>query len=120
MGTPIHRHQDSLQEILNFSSSPPLNESLRHNAETRFYAIVNHYDDQDPDVNSKYNRPRLVRCLYEEAIAPKSKDNVLRAFFLAMKLPMDGPPFENFSVAMLTDLLGFADHLVHNFFLPCT
>ena len=57
------------------------------------HAIVNHFDDQDPDVNSKYNRPRLVSLLYEEAIAPKTNDNVLRAFFLAMKLPMDGPPF---------------------------
>lgn len=119
MGTPTHRHQDSLEEILNFSSSPPLGDSLRHHAEVRFYAILHHYDDRDPDVKSKYNRPRLVRLLYDEAIEPKSKDNVLRAFFLAMKLPMDGPPLEDFSASMLTNLLGFADHLVHNFFLPC-
>lgn len=67
-----------------------------------------------------YDRPKLVRLVYEYA-SGKSKDNVLRALFDAMKLLLNDDAaidFSNDETAMLNGLVGFADHLIDNFFLP--
>ncbi|TWU77385.1 hypothetical protein ED733_006070 [Metarhizium rileyi] len=119
MAAPHHRHQDSLQQFLNLSSSPPLADNVRNQADDRFHQIVEYFSNRDPDSKSKFNRPKLVELVYRYAISQKSKENVLRAFFRAMELPMEGGLI-NFSneKTLLLRLIGFADHLVNNFFMP--
>ncbi|KAM3552373.1 hypothetical protein MY1884_007233 [Beauveria asiatica] len=58
MASAHRRHHDSLERLINFSSSPPLTEEARNQAETRFYAIVDHFRDQDPS-NDEYDRTAL-------------------------------------------------------------
>ncbi|OAA36887.1 hypothetical protein NOR_07407 [Metarhizium rileyi] len=119
MAAPHHHHQDSLQQFLNLSSSPPLADNVRNQADDRFHQIVEYFSNRDPDSKSKFNRPKLVELVYRYAISQKSKENVLRAFFRAMELPMEGGLI-NFSneKTLLLRLIGFADHLVNNFFMP--
>ncbi|KAF2967331.1 hypothetical protein GQX73_g6277 [Xylaria multiplex] len=105
---PIHRHQPSLEGIINFSELPPLEH--RAEAQRRFYHIVNHFETRNDgggggDNNNNaarsstvrtrrtghdYSRPRLVRLTYEYARSEASRDYFLRAFFQSMSLPMSG------------------------------
>lgn len=51
------------------------------------------------------------------------EDNVLKAFFNTIGLPMNEPGDVHFSKDnednILVKLAGFADYLIDNFFLPC-
>lgn len=121
MAAPHRSHQISVQDFVNLSSTPPLAETVRIQAEERFHTVVDHFTPTDED-SASYNRPKLVGLVYRYAISPKSKDNVLLAFFRATELSMEGGPVD-FSDATQTDALrarvvGFAEYLVNNFFMP--
>ncbi|KAM3512571.1 hypothetical protein MY11210_003746 [Beauveria gryllotalpidicola] len=125
MAAPHHRHQISLQGVIDLASSPPLADEVRVAAEERFYQILHHFDTAAAASvanATSYNRPGLVRLAHRYAVSPKSKDNVLRSFFRAIELPMDGPAvdFANDEQieALRARVTGFAEHLVDNFFLP--
>ncbi|KID77229.1 uncharacterized protein G6M90_00g099530 [Metarhizium brunneum] len=124
MASAHHRHQNSLEGILDFSSSPPLREDERALAESRFRQIIEHYEAYErPPPNTRYNRIELIRSTYNFARSGESKDNVLRAFFSAVGLPMKEPGDVDFSAKEIEDdilakLTGFADYLIDNFFLP--
>ncbi|EGX88464.1 hypothetical protein CCM_08508 [Cordyceps militaris CM01] len=119
---PHHRHQASLESIFRVSSSPPLEAAQRNQAHRRFQEILDHYEGTVPP-NRQYKRPTLLRLTYHYASEGRSKDNVLRAFFDAIGLSID----ENTSVDLSDKeteerisikLIGFADFLIDNFFLP--
>ncbi|KAL2018720.1 hypothetical protein VTK56DRAFT_426 [Thermocarpiscus australiensis] len=123
MASPLHRHQSSLEGVINFSTEPPLETEVRTKARRRFFHIINHFEDLETERSNQYNRPRLVRLTYEFALSEASKDNVLRAFFRAVALPIAGD--ENVDLAdkniedgIRSALIGFAEHLFENFFLP--
>ncbi|KAL7793095.1 hypothetical protein V8C37DRAFT_112446 [Trichoderma ceciliae] len=123
MASAHHRHQDSLERLLKFSPSPPLELNKRIQARDRFYEILQHYENTPSIPNSPYNRLKLLRTTYDYAISEKSKDNVLRAFFNAVGLSMDEQDGLDFSTKEVEDqifskLVGFADFLIDNFFLP--
>ncbi|KND87269.1 hypothetical protein TOPH_08098 [Tolypocladium ophioglossoides CBS 100239] len=122
MAARHHRHQISLQDFVNLSSSPPLADDVRIQADERFHQIVEHFTGSDADRTSYYNGPKLVGLMYRYAVSPKSKDNVLRAFFRAMELSMEGEAIdfsdEKHAEALRSRLVGFAEHLVNNFFMP--
>lgn len=114
MAHPNYRHQDSLDDPLDFS------------AEQRFYEVLSNCKDEDPDSGtSEYNRPLFVRLVYEHAKELQqdatAHDHFLRAFFDAIKLPPDGLAIdmEHETADIRARLFGFADYLVHQFFLPC-
>ncbi|KAM3548482.1 hypothetical protein ARSEF4850_009385 [Beauveria asiatica] len=122
MASAHRRHRDSLERLINFSSSPPLTEEARNQAETIFYAIVDHFRDQDPS-NDEYDRTALVRYTYEYALTEKAKDNLLQAFFRSITIPLT----DTVDVDLINKekeneiwlkLAGFADYLLNNFFLP--
>lgn len=127
--SPLHRHQSSLEGILDFSATPPLEADQRLQARQRFYHIINHfeaYPDSKNSSNNQYDRVKLVRLTYEHARSEESKGNFLRAFFQSMTLPIGGKGEDDidFSDADLTaglrtSLFGFAEYLFDNFFLPC-
>lgn len=102
-------------------AAPPLTKDARIQATERFHQIVEHFTSSDLDSTS-YNRPRLVGLVYRYSTPLKSKDNVLRAFFRAVELPMEGGAVdfshEKHTETLRSRVAGFAEHLVNNFFMP--
>ncbi|KAI1118331.1 hypothetical protein F5Y14DRAFT_400039 [Nemania sp. NC0429] len=118
MASPLHRHQSSLEGILNFSHPPPppLETELRKHASRKLYNICEYFDAGLPADN--YSRPRLVRYTYEYSLSQESKDCFLRYFFQAIDLEISTEDilvsFEN----LRPKFFQFGDHLFDNFFLP--
>ncbi|KAK3944790.1 hypothetical protein QBC46DRAFT_304165 [Diplogelasinospora grovesii] len=126
MANPSHRHQSSLEGLIDFSAQPlfaTVDERTR--AIDKFHRIVRHYEAKEPTHgrNNQYNRPALVRLTFEYARSPESQDKFLQAFFNSMALGMedDGPDLGDDEVAadFHSLLYGFADYLLDHFFLPC-
>ncbi|KAH6640148.1 hypothetical protein F5144DRAFT_618018 [Chaetomium tenue] len=134
---PLHRHQSSLEEILDFSSTVPLGAEQRGQARRKFYRIVQHFEAESTQTSktktagkrgTRYNQPLLIRLTYENARSEESQDVFLRAFFRSMALSLDGEDlksdldldFGNEAVEadLRSSLIGFAEYLIDNFFLP--
>ncbi|KAI0809665.1 hypothetical protein GGR55DRAFT_159929 [Xylaria sp. FL0064] len=120
----LHRHQSSLEGIIDFSAEEPLGIHQRNDAKRRFYRIVEHFEasgaiDRAPP---KYEPPRLVRYTYEYALSEESRDNFLRAFFRAMTLSLTGQNGDDNDLDDLENIhslfFGFASYLLDYFFLP--
>ena len=127
MAAPLDRHRSSLEDVLDFSAEPPLPPDQRAQAEREFYNIVNHFEAIESRVpvatavSRRYNRPVLIRLMFEYARSEESRDTFLRAFFQSMALPMDGRVNLNDKAEeedVGTILFNFADYLMDNFFLP--
>jgi hypothetical protein len=125
---PHHRHQSSLEGLIDFSAKPPLSEDEHDQAKRKFYHVVEHFEvDENGQPSSnrsrQYNPPKLIRYTYEYARSPLSKDNFLQAFFKILELSIDGDEDIDLSGALeeqiRSSLFGFADDLINNFFLPC-
>ncbi|KAK5988516.1 hypothetical protein PT974_09999 [Cladobotryum mycophilum] len=114
---PLHRHQSSLEGIMDFSREQPLTPELRAQAKHRFYLIVQHFEDLYKNNSQSYNQPRLIQYTYEYARSEESQDNFLRAFFQAMALSIDGEEDLNFG-NLSSPFIGFSEHLFNHFFLP--
>ncbi|CAK7233520.1 hypothetical protein SBRCBS47491_008639 [Sporothrix bragantina] len=136
---PHHRHQASLEGILDMSllSLEPLAPAARQAARQTFYRIVEHFAAVDPSPapgsvppprrTTTYSHPLLIRYTYEYALSDESRDVFLRAFFNSMALTIDGveginrlddnnPVLDFEELAPL--FAGFAEYLMDNFFLP--
>lgn len=128
-----HRHQASLEGITNVSNlmdvsslvgvidvstEPPLGTRQRSVAEDKFRRIIRHFNTSDPDNHGPYNRARLIELTHEHALTERSRDNLLRTFFLAIALSIDDDKDIDFS-ELRPKFFGFADYLMDNFFLPC-
>ncbi|WXC64574.1 hypothetical protein SNK03_010384 [Fusarium graminearum] len=88
--SPLHRHQSSLEGILDFSSQPPLDPSHRDCAKRRFDQIINHFEEDEGSRagRDKYDRVKLVSLTYEHSTNETSKDRLLAAFFAFAGLPI--------------------------------
>lgn len=132
--SPLHRHQSSLEGIIDFSTTVPLGAEQRVQARRKFYHIVQHFEPEaigarTKDRENRYNRPLLVRLTYEHARSEESQDAFLRAFFRSVALSIDvgdlacdrDVDFEDKAVEddLRSALFGFAEYLIDNFFLPC-
>ncbi|KAI3320936.1 hypothetical protein HD806DRAFT_537590 [Xylariaceae sp. AK1471] len=124
---PLHRHQLSLEGILDFSSTEGLSTIQRANAKRRFNRIVNHFlpaSENDSSARSQtYSPPRLISLTYKYALSDEARDNFLRAFFQSIDIPIvkdgtgdddDGDP-----ETLRSSVFAFADYLMDQFFLPC-
>ncbi|KAI0520691.1 hypothetical protein F5B22DRAFT_634978 [Xylaria bambusicola] len=124
--SPLHRHQSSLEGVIDFSAEAPLGTNQRSNAKPRFYRIVEHFGASsaiDNSVPPLYELPRLVRCTYEYALSDEFRDNFLRAFFQATALSLTGQGDNNDGdLDNLEDsrslFFGFASYLLDHSFLP--
>lgn len=118
-----HRHQVSLEGIVDFLPPPALSDQQRINASRRFYSIVNHFDNgENPTGGVSYNRPRLIRLTYEYALSNESRDLILQAFFRSLGLALDDEAevvFGGQEDDIRSNVYGFAEYLMDNFFLPC-
>ncbi|KAL7950151.1 hypothetical protein V8C42DRAFT_309616 [Trichoderma barbatum] len=118
-----HRHQSSLEGVINFSQRPLLTPEQRAHVKRRFYQIVNHFDSPGRNNGEKYNRPLLIRYTYEFALSEESRDIFLQAFFQSMALSIDDERDLDFSDNEMIEKLAstfsnFSDYLLDNFFLP--
>ena len=128
MAAPSHRHQSSLEGLIDFSAAEPLfsNEQERAQAVGRFRRIVGHFEaveQPSSKYGEGYNRPALVRLTFEYARSQESKDRFLGAFFRSLAIGMLDDDNVNLSdnsaVADFREaVFGFAEFLVANFFLP--
>ncbi|KAI0388329.1 hypothetical protein F5Y17DRAFT_453269 [Xylariaceae sp. FL0594] len=115
--SPLHRHQSSLEGVIDFSAQPPLGTDQRSVAQDRFNRIINYFNTDDPSNRGPYNRSQLIRSTYEYALSEQSQDNLLRAFFQAMTLSLDDDGDIDFD-ELRPKFFGFADYLLDSFFLP--
>nr|KMM64829.1 hypothetical protein CPAG_01181 [Coccidioides posadasii RMSCC 3488] len=83
-----HRHQASLEGIINFSGPESLPADQRARAKQRFYSIIKHFRPAEAS-DVAYSRPFLVRYTYEYSRSELSQDT-LRAFFDFMGLDVGG------------------------------
>ncbi|KAH6624130.1 hypothetical protein B0J18DRAFT_444384 [Chaetomium sp. MPI-SDFR-AT-0129] len=131
MAASSHRHQTSLEGIIDFSEGHPIFETSKQRAQTvdRFHRIIAHFENAEEQPASSrygegYNRPALVRLTFEYARSPESQDRFLKAFFQSLAVGMldddDGINLnDDTEVASLRTLLfSFSDHLIDHFFLP--
>ncbi|KEZ42415.1 Uncharacterized protein SAPIO_CDS5603 [Scedosporium apiospermum] len=125
--TSHHGHQSSFEGIIHFSSRLPLEENKRARAKRKFYHIINHFEATSTkgsiNPSDEYNRPKLIRLIYEYARSAESQDIFLQAFAQALELSMDHEDDVDFGSGQLEEPLGsalyrFADHLFDHFFLP--
>jgi hypothetical protein len=134
MVSPHHRHQSSLEGVIDFSDQH-LHPDERNRATRIFNRIINYYEPSQTK-NGPYKQITLLRATYEYAL---SRDNFLKLFFLYIgreshlteqlsesNFSQTLSHFVNFDsiTAEQKDELGksvsaFADYLVDNFFLPC-
>lgn len=126
--SPLHRHQSSLEGIINFSPEESLDDDQRARAAHQFYHIVGHFESQSSPENRRqrdatYSRPLLLRYTYEYMRSQQSRDVFLRAFFQSIQLPLDEVEVdlrnEEVETSLRSALVDFADYLLDNFFLPC-
>lgn len=123
---PLHRHQLSLEGVLDFASTEGLSTIQRADAKRRFSRIVNHFlpaSEIDSSARSQtYSPPRLICLTYKYALSDEARDNFLRAFFLSVNLPIlagDTGHDDGDLEILRPSVFGFADYLLDNFFLPC-
>jgi hypothetical protein len=119
--SPLHRHQSSLEGVLDFSAEVPLSTDQRARASRQFHHIVRHFEF--PAEKRPYSRALLVRYTYEYARSQESRDVFLRAFFQSMRLSLDDEDVDlgdtEVETGLRSALFDFADYLLDNFFLPC-
>lgn len=121
---PLHRHQSSLEGIIDFSSRPPLSVDDRASATRRFYQVINHFDNDDIGQNhDKYDRIKLIHSTYEYSISEESQSSLLIALFEFLNLSPSAHEDIDFQdstyrAELQAGLDEFADYLVDNFFLP--
>jgi len=118
---PAHRHQSSLEGLIDFHIQQPLftDAGERAQAIARFYRIVGHFETIETTTSRKhYNRPALIRLTFEYARSPESQDRFLAFFFQALAIgALDG----DFDLGDLGEpLFRIAEFLMINFFLPRT
>ncbi len=63
MASPHHRHQASLEGVIDFSSNQPLDPDERNEATRIFHQIINYCEPSQS--NEPYKRITLVRATYE-------------------------------------------------------
>jgi hypothetical protein len=136
MASPHHRHQSSLEGVLDFSSPQPLEPDQRNRATDIFNQIVAQYEPSQTD-SKGYKRITLLRVAHDSVI---SRDNFLSCFFLFVEKELrQGEDVSELSLSQAlsryanldswsrqqrkeleTSLATFSDYLVDNFFLPRT
>ncbi|EAS37218.3 uncharacterized protein CIMG_02572 [Coccidioides immitis RS] len=85
-----HRHQASVEGIIDFSGPESLPADQHARAKQRFYSIIKHFRPALEASDVAYSRPFLVRYTYEYSRSELSQDTFLRAFFDFMGLDVAG------------------------------
>ena len=128
MVAPLHRHQLSLEDMIDFSEAGPIFENSQQRAQAvgRFHRIVAHFEDTEPASSrygDGYNRPAPIRLTFEYARSLESQDKVLKAFFQALTIEIldsnDSIDSDGDIASLRESVFSFADHLMYDFFHVC-
>ncbi|OAA63445.1 hypothetical protein SPI_03608 [Niveomyces insectorum RCEF 264] len=123
MSSPHHRHQASLEGLLDFSPRSSLTLAERAAARHTLLRVAQYFENLDDARGGisrgvAYSQPRLIRYTFEYALSDESRDIFLRAFFSALALSI-GEKNEQLDFAELQPLFrAFAEYLMDHFFLP--
>jgi hypothetical protein len=119
-----HRHQASLEGVIDFNPSPqPLNPEQRTQTRRTFNQIIAYYEPLQTN-NGPYKRITLIHLTYKYALSETSQNNFLRYFFEYVAISMEKDiHFDDWDAEQKNELesglTDFADFLLNNFFLPC-
>jgi hypothetical protein len=140
MAHPHHRHQVSLESVLDFSSTTgSLSADERSQATLTFHRIISYCSSHEllntsGDAGRRYGRAKLIKLVHEYAISDAGRDNILRYFLASMVMEsteVEAFPrvlanlidFDSLDISKKESIMervrNFADHLVDGFFLPC-
>ena len=81
MASAFHRHQSSLEEVIDFSPPQSLTPDEFGRATRAFNQIIRHHE-RVQNQNAPYKQITLIRCTHDYA---PSRESVLRHFFLYME-----------------------------------
>ncbi|EEU33516.1 uncharacterized protein NECHADRAFT_98437 [Fusarium vanettenii 77-13-4] len=84
----LHRHQSSLEGIIDFTKKPPLTQTQRLSASRQFNQLASYFDVSNSS-NKDYDHMKLMRFTYKYTRSKESKDNFLRAFFKSTGLSIN-------------------------------
>ncbi|KAK4245794.1 hypothetical protein C7999DRAFT_33794 [Corynascus novoguineensis] len=144
---PLHRHQASLESIIEFQTEPPLSPDTRGQARRRFYCITDHFEaaesrgngngsrsnnaadnGMDSGVNNGENNrgdisgsPRYNRSRLIRLTYDYARSPLSQDNFLRAffgSLELSMDGDEALDEAIQSKFFNFADYLVNNFFLP--
>lgn len=119
MAAPHHRHQASLEGILDTDfSRPPLEPGVRARAGATFNVMCDRFDT-GPVSSGEWSRPTLLRLTHSSAVSDQSRDYFLRCFFHFVSLPMDVDVDDasTSSTEARSQFFSFAEQLYYKFFL---
>ncbi|KAF5019465.1 hypothetical protein F66182_8525 [Fusarium sp. NRRL 66182] len=118
---PHHCHRTSLEGVIN----PPADEvspDERDKATGMFYSIISYIESSmTADLETPYNRARLVRLIHDYARSQESKWLLLQEFFRYTNIIVDDPvDFDDAATVehLRSRLNSFADYLMDNLLLP--
>jgi hypothetical protein len=139
MAQSHHRHQASLESVIDFSNTTvSLSKTERSQATLTFDRIINYSSSHEPpklpgDAGREYGRAKLIKLIYDHAISDAGRDSILRYFLTC--LVADSTELEEFprvlsnlidfddwsvskKVSIVERVQDFADHIVDGFFIP--
>lgn len=137
----LHRHQVSLESVIDPLATPPLSSYDRARSQLIFQHIVQYCESYELlniiTSTRQYKRGRLLQLVYDHVISDHGRDNILRYFLSTMTaIPEENSPNNQDFSHVLSSLSDFkdrntlekdgivqrvqelADHLVDSFFLP--
>ena len=125
MASPDHRHQSSLENVINFSPRAAAHftdDNARDHAQTLFFTLLQRLDaSHNKRLSTPYRRLEMVRRIHQFSRTQQSKDTFLRSFLSNVEIDiaanldtLDPPP----SPERVEGVIVFTDHLFFNFFLP--
>ena len=135
MALPHHRHQSSLEGVIDFSSPQSLEPDQRNRATNIFNQIMARYKPCQTE-GKGYKQITLLRVAHEAVI---SRDNFLSCYFLFVEKDLcQGKDISELSLSqalsryvnlgswsreqkkkLQKSVTAFFDYLINNFFLPC-
>src|ERR1700733_2343636 len=139
MAQPHHRHQASLESVIDFSNTTAsLSTTERSQATLTFDRIINYSSSHEPpklpgDAGREYERAKLIKLIYDHAISDAGRDSILRYFLTYLvtnsteleefpRVLSNVIDFDEWSVSKKGSIVErvqyFADHLVDGFFIP--
>jgi hypothetical protein len=106
MAQPHHRHQASLESVIDFSNTATSLSTERSQATLTFDRIINYSSHKSPkipgDAGREYGRAKLIKLVYDHAISDAGRDNILRYFLTC--LVTDSTELEEFPCVLSTGL----------------
>ncbi|KIH92443.1 hypothetical protein SPBR_02859 [Sporothrix brasiliensis 5110] len=121
MSSPLHRHQASLEDLLDFSAEPPIfpSDAARDHALHLFTHVLDQLDaSQNELLSTPFRRIEMIRSMHRHSQTQPSKDLILQSFFSSIDVDILPTTNEVDMGSVAAKVVAFTDFLFANFFLP--